>query len=99
MTVPGAVPILTFTTSGKFAVAPTATAAFAVHVTVPVAPTAGVEHVQPTGCTNETNVVFAGRGSENVAPAATAGPLLVTVCVYVMLFPSVTGFGEAELVT
>src|ERR1700730_12638845 len=79
MTVPGGVPIVTLTTSGKFAVAPTATDGF-VHVTVPAAPTAGVTQPHPAGGTNETKVVFAGSVSVNVAPVATAGPLFVAVC-------------------
>ena len=98
ITVPGAVPIFTLTTSGKLAVAPEATDGF-VHVTVPVAPTAGVTQTHPAGGTKETKVVFAGMLSVNLAPVAAAGPLLVAVCVYVMLLPSVTGLGEAELVT
>ena len=48
---------------------------------------------------SDTNVVFAGRVSVKTTVVAAAGPLLVTVWVYVMLLPAVTGFGLAELVT
>jgi hypothetical protein len=50
-----------------------------VHVTLPVAPTAGVVHVQPAGADIEAKVVLAGTASRNVTAAAAAGPLLVTV--------------------
>jgi hypothetical protein len=99
MTVPGAVPVLTLTTSGKLAPAPEATEGF-VQLTVPAAPTAGVVQVQPAGTgAKDTKVVFVGMTSVNEAPVATAGPLLVTVDVKAMLLPTVTGLGDAVLVT
>jgi hypothetical protein len=47
----------------------------------------------------ETTVVFAGRVSVSVTFAAVAGPLFVTVIVYVMLLPASTGFGVPVFVT
>jgi hypothetical protein len=47
----------------------------------------------------ETNVVFAGVASENVAVVAAAEPVLVTTWVYVILLPATTGLGDAESVT
>jgi hypothetical protein len=47
----------------------------------------------------DTNVVFAGVASVNVAVLQFAGPLFVIVCVYVMLDPAVTGLGLPLLVT
>ena len=49
--------------------------------------------------TTETNVVLAGVGSEKVAALQLLGPEFVTVCVYVMLLPAVTGLGVPLLVT
>jgi hypothetical protein len=85
--------VFTFTTKVKFAVV--VAAIVVVSVQVKVAST----HVHPTGPVNDTAVVFAGRVSVNTGAAAVAGPPLVTLCVYVMLFPAVTGFGLAEFVT
>src|SRR5579859_14388 len=98
--VPGAVVETTFTTNGKFTVVLAAIVA-TVHVidTGPAVPTAGVMQAQPTGTPNETNVVLAGTDVVNVSVAAATGPLLVTVSVNVMLFPSSTGLGEADAVT
>jgi len=70
-----------------------------VHVKVPVPPAAMPLHVQFAGGVNDTSVVFAGMVSLNVALVSVAGPLFVTDCVYVMLFPCVTGFGVAEVKT
>lgn len=56
-------------------------------------------HVQPAGAVMETKEVFAGVASENVPLVAAVEPVFVTTCVYVMLFPAWTGFGEAEFVT
>lgn len=56
ITVPGASVAVARTTTGKVAIPPEGTAAVLVHVIVPVAPTAGVVHVQPAGGTSETNV-------------------------------------------
>lgn len=55
-------------------------------VNVPVPPTAIVGvHVQVEGGMKDTSVVFAGIATVNVAFVSVAGPLLVTVCVYVIL--------------
>jgi hypothetical protein len=68
----------TWTTSVKVVVPPFARVA-AVHVTVPPAPTAGVEQVNAGPvCESETNVVPEGRGSVTVAFAAASGPTLRT---------------------
>src|SRR5260221_10545133 len=48
---------------------------------------------------SEPNVVLAGTDVVNVSVAAATGPPLLTVSVNVMLFPSKTGFGEADAVT
>ena len=87
--VPGAVPLFTSTTSGKFTTAPTARVCpeFRVQVNVPVLPTAMALQVQPAGAVNvEASVVFVGMVSVNVtvvvADAVMAmGPLFVTDCV------------------
>ena len=63
------------------------------HVTVPPAPTAGVEQDQPLAAVSETNVVASGSVSDSVTDAAALGPLLVTVMVYVRLWPTVAEFG------
>src|ERR1700728_3829636 len=55
--------------------------------------------VQPAGPVSDCAAVFAGVVSVNVIALAAAGPLLVTVCAYVMLCPAFTGFGLAEFVT
>lgn len=52
-----------------------------VQVTLPVAPTAGVVQVQPTGAETEAKVVLGGVASMNWALVAAAGPLFVTFCV------------------
>ena len=51
------------------------------HETVPVAPTAGVVHVQPAGAVSETKEVPAGSGSDNAAVVALLGPAFVAVMV------------------
>lgn len=56
---------------------PTANDAF-VHVTMPVAPTAGVVHDQPATAGSESNVVFAGIGIVSDADVAAVGPAFVT---------------------
>jgi len=58
-----------------------------------------VVQVQPAGPVNETNVVLAGNVSESTTALAAAGPRLVTVWLYVMLPPAVTGLGLPALVT
>jgi len=81
MTVPGAVPAVTFSTKVKVVVpaAPTATDGF-VQVCVPPE---GAGHVhKPDGAlAMETTVVFAGSVSVSVTLVAIAGPLFVTVIV------------------
>ena len=107
MVVPEGVAAFTLTTSGKFTTAPTARVCpeFSVQVNVPTAPTAMALHVQPAGAVNvDARVVFAGIASVNVTvvvPDAViaVGPLFVIDCVYVILFPGVTGSGASELDT
>src|SRR5271169_65804 len=52
-----------------------------VQFTLPVAPTAGVVQVQPTGAETEAKVVLAGVASVKLTAVAAPGPLFVTVCV------------------
>jgi hypothetical protein len=47
---------------------------------------------------SEKKVLFAGTASERTTEVAVAGPLFVTVCVYVIFCPAVTGFGLPEFV-
>lgn len=68
-----------FTSTRMFAEAPEARLLGPVHVTLPVAPTAGVVHDQPTGAEMEAKVVFVGTASRKLTPVAAAGPLFVTV--------------------
>jgi|SRR5271170_1213253 len=100
MAVPGVSPRLALTTSGKLNVAFAATDAIVQVIVPPVLPTVGsVPQFQPVGTVKETKDVPVGIVSVNVAVPEAAGPLLVTACVYVMLLPSVTGFGVSVLVT
>src|SRR5262245_53486403 len=62
MTVAFAVPALTLTTRVNEALAPEARLA-RVQLTVPVAPTAGVEHDQPAAEVSDTNMVLFGTTS------------------------------------
>lgn len=78
MIVPAAVAAWTATTREKLAFVAAGIEAVE-HETVPLAPTAGVVHVQPAGDASETNVVFDGSGSVKATFAALFGPLLVTV--------------------
>jgi hypothetical protein len=73
----------------------------AVHVTVPVPPTAGlVPQVQPTaGGVIETNVVFGGVVCVMEAPVAAVPVVFLTVCVNVIFAPVETGFGAPLSVT
>jgi hypothetical protein len=71
----------TFSTTTMSAEVPAARFAVSLHVTVPVAPTAGVVQVHPAGASTDWNVVFTGVASVNATPVAAAGPLFVTVCV------------------
>jgi hypothetical protein len=61
----------------------------------------GHVHVPPPVVTTatETKVVFAGVASVTVAALQLLGPLLVTTCVYVILFPARTGLGVPLFVT
>ena len=86
MIVPDAVPVGTVTTNVNVVVAPDANEA-RLQVTVPDAPTAGcvqVPHEVPV-CVNELYVVVPGVASVNTFVDAVAGPLFLTVIVYVMV--------------
>jgi hypothetical protein len=98
ITVPEAVPVVTRSTTGKFATAPEATVV-AVHVTVPVPPTAGLVQAHPAGVASERNVVLAGIASVKTALAALVGPLLVTTPVIVKLVFGITVGVDAVFVT
>jgi hypothetical protein len=95
--VPAAVPAVTLYTAVIIAVEPGAT----VGSVQETGPALGQAQVPPPVFTTatETNVVFAGVASVNVPVLQLLGPPLLTVCVYVMLFPAVTGFGSPLLVT
>src|SRR5579863_2949099 len=80
ITVPFAVPALTFTTKVKVA-AVRADMPTLVHTTLPVPPMAGVMQLHPAGAAIDTKVVFAGIVVTTVALSAALGPLLVTICV------------------
>ena len=97
ITVPGAVPAFTFAINVNVVVVLAAIVAF-VQVSLPPAG-AGQLHVPAGEVDIEVKVVFAGRTSVSVTFAAGAGPLLVTVMVYVIGLPASTGFGVAVLVT
>ena len=107
MTVPDAVLAMTFTTSGSCAVVPDGIAAPeqtppvpGQQLIAPVPPTAGsVGQVAPAGSASETNVVLAGTVSPKVTLLAEFGPLFAKFSKKVTLFPAVTGFGDALLVT
>jgi hypothetical protein len=60
-----------------------------VQLIVPVAPTAGVVHVQPAGAVTYWKVEFAGTASVKVI-SLTAGPPLVIACAKTMLLPAYT---------
>jgi hypothetical protein len=68
-----------------------------VQVTVPVAPTAGAVQFHPAGAITDWNVVLVGVASTKLTVEAAAGPLFVTVCVYVMSFPARTVGGAAAV--
>ena len=93
ITVPFAVPAFTFTIREKVAEVPP-TRLTIEHTTL-LDP---VLQVQPEGAAIETNVVLAGIVATRVALSPALGPLSVTICVYVMLLPAATGFGDAALV-
>jgi hypothetical protein len=94
ITVPLAVPAFTFTIREKVAEVPP-TKLTMEHTTL-LDPAV---QVQPEGAAIETNVVLAGIVATRVALSPALGPLSVTICVYVMLLPAATGFGDAALVT
>src|SRR6266581_3033675 len=83
MAVPSGVFDWTWTGSWKVAVLPDATVGL-VQVTVPFAPTAGAEQLHPAGAVIDRKTVWAGSGSVIVAEAASSGPALCTVMLYVM---------------
>jgi hypothetical protein len=100
MLVPDGVVEFTPSTRLKLPLPLTARLLLSVQLIVPVAPTAGtVPHVQPAGGVIDWNVVLGGVVSVNVTPVAAAGPLFVTLCVYVTLLPGETEVGVAEFVT
>src|SRR5262245_18693 len=78
MTVAFAVPALTLTTRVNEALAPEARLA-RVQLTVPVAPTAGVEHDQPAAEVSDTNMVLFGTTSLSVRLVAPNGPAFETL--------------------
>jgi hypothetical protein len=78
--VPAAIVGATFSTTIISAAVPAAMLG-SVQLTVPVAPTAGVVQVHPTGAETDANVVLVGVASVKLAVVAAAGPLLVTTCV------------------
>lgn len=91
---PAAVVGFTVTTKVKFAaVVLAAIAAVAVQLRL------ATVHVHPAGPVSVVAVVPAGTVSLSVGALAEPGPLLVTLCVYVMVFPALTGFGVAAFVT
>jgi len=78
MTVVFGVPALTLTTRVNEALAPAARLAM-VQLTVPVPPTAGVEHDQPAAKVSDTNVVLVGTTSLSVRLVAPDGPEFETL--------------------
>src|SRR6266508_2427850 len=107
ITVPLAVPGLTFTTSVNDAEVEAASAPI-VQVWVPVPPNTNDEQLHPAAGVNERKVVFAGITSLRVTAGvaserevfdAAFGPALVTVIVYVMFDPATTGSGESTFET
>jgi hypothetical protein len=80
ITVPFAVPAVTFTTRVNVPAVDAAMLAL-VQTTFPVAPTAVLRQLHPAGATMDTNVVLAGIEATTVALSAALGPLFVTTCV------------------
>jgi hypothetical protein len=95
--VPPAVGLFTLYTAVIVAVDPGGTLGF-VHAT---GVAFGQVQVPPPVVTTatEVNAVLLGFASLNFAVTQLLGPLLVTVCVYVIVLPCVTGFGVPLLVT
>ena len=79
MTVPAAVPAVTFRTTLK--VDDPEAKLGSVQVIAPVPPTTGVVHDHPPGVTIDWKVVFAGVVSARLALVAVLGPALVTTWV------------------
>jgi len=98
ITVPLAVPATTCTTSVTVPLVP-AGAEAPVHEIAPAEPTGGVVHVVPGGAEIDSNTVFGGVFSVSDGLLAVPPPTFVAVCVYVILFPAITGSGEATFVT
>ena len=80
ITVPFAVPAVTFTTRVNVPAVDAAMLAL-VQTTFPVALTAVLRQLHPAGATMDTNVVLAGIEATTVALSAALGPLFVTTCV------------------
>ena len=98
ITVPAAVAGATVTTRVKTEL-PTGRVPMVEQLIVPLEPTAGLVQVQPAGVTSEAKVVPAGRVSVIAAEAATVGPALDTVMLYVTVLPAPTGSGLSVIVT
>src|SRR5438105_1661585 len=79
-TMPFVVAQLTVTTSVNLAEVPLGSKA-AVQLTCPTVPMAGVVQVHPAGTVSELKDVLGGMASDNNRPAASLGPLFVTVIV------------------
>ena len=86
----------TLTTTTMSAEVPDARLGF-VQVMGPVPPTAGAVQFHPAGAMTDWNVVLVGVVSTKLTVEAPAGPLFVTVCVYVMSFPASTVEGAAAV--
>src|SRR5580658_4288966 len=80
ITVPFAVPAVTFATIVNVPDVTAAISAF-VQTTLPVTPTPVFRQLHPAGAVKDTSVVFAGIVATTVALSAALGPLLVTTCV------------------
>jgi hypothetical protein len=88
--VPGATDEAICTTSVNSAL-PLLSSDAAEQITCPLAPTAGVVHVQPAGDVIDTNVISTGSVSVTLTTAAGYGPLLETVSVKLTSFPAAVG--------
>src|SRR6516164_5831752 len=90
----------TLTTSLSWTIAPALSEA-TLHLTVPLAPTAGVEQVTPVGGVSDWNCVNDGSGSLTTMPVPADGPAFFSVTVYVsMAFgPVLIGLGVAPTET
>src|SRR4051794_39430276 len=88
---------VTFTTTVNDADAPLASDAIE-QLIVPVPPIAGVVQLQPPGAAIDWNVTPEPIDSMILAFAAASGPLFVSVCVYVIVAPELTGSGVSAFV-